>query len=122
MRLRELDLLVDAVAVYRLTRLATADTILDGPRDAIVEAAYVAAGRAEAVRNEAEHFGWSDYAETDSDAPKMATLVVCRWCAGMWIAFGVVVLRRFVPRAWRPLAHALVFSAVAALLARLEDG
>lgn len=118
---RALSLLVDAIAVYRLTRLVTADVILDGPRNAIVRGAYVAAGRAEAVTNRPDEFDWAEHAEDDRDAPKLATLVVCRWCVGMWIAFGVVMLRRLVPSAWRPVAEALSFSAAAALLAGLED-
>jgi hypothetical protein len=51
------------------------------------------------------------------DPPKLATLVTCRWCAGMWIAAGVTL----APRAWDPVARGLALSAGAVLLARLES-
>lgn len=116
------DLIVDAVAVYRLTRLVTADTLADPIRERIVESAYVSVGRGEQVRADAEDASWSEIAIAEGrHAPKLATLVTCRWCAGMWIAFGAVVARRLLPRLWRPVADALVCSAAAALLASLED-
>lgn len=115
------DLVVDAIATYRLTRLVTADTITEPARDSIIEASYVVAGRAERAREEVAVVGWSEYAMHDDDAPKLATLVVCRWCASIWLGAGVVVVRRYMPRAWQKVAATLVFSAVAALAAGLED-
>ncbi len=120
----DVELVVDAVATYRLTRLVTKDVITAPLRDSFVEAMYVAAGRAEAARPEIDsaQLTWSEYAEDDRNAPKLATLVVCRWCASIWLALGVVVIRRAAPRSWRRIAEILVFSAASALLARLEDG
>lgn len=116
------DLLVDAVATYRLTRLVTADTIADPIRERVVEAAYVSAGRGEEIREVAEATSWSEVAIAEGrHAPKIATLVTCRWCAGMWIAFAVVAARRVAPRSWRHVATALACSAAAALLAGLEE-
>ncbi len=117
-----LTLAVDVVATYRLTRLATADTITDGPRDAIVRWAYRRAGR-EAIEQPCPDLpgAWSEVAMADDDPPKLATLVTCRWCAGMWIAAGVVLAREVAPELWRPLARTLLFSTAAALLANLED-
>lgn len=118
-----LELATDALAAYRLTRLVTADTIAAPIRDRWVEASYVAQGRAEQHRPHPEVPGaWSEEAMADEDPPKLAELVVCRWCAGMWVSLGVVAARRTLPRAWGPLATALAFSAGAALLAQLEDG
>lgn len=127
-------LVLDALAAYRLTRLATADTILDGPRAAVVRLAYErqdwpdgqgsgapATVWQEQLERVANAGGWSEYAMDDPDAPKLATLVTCRWCAGMWVSLGVVAARRLFPRTWPPLAKALAFSAGAALLAGLED-
>lgn len=113
--------LVDAIAVYRLTRLATADDITQPIRDRIIEAAYVADGRAEAHRAQVEHEGdWQhEVVAIDPTPPKLATLVTCRWCASIYIAAGVLVVRR--QKWWPPVADALAFSAGAALLARLED-
>lgn len=115
-----LDLAVDALAAYRLTRLVTADSITQAPRDALIEATYTAAGRAEDMRSGADAQGWQGVAEADPDVPKLAELVTCRWCAGMWVSLGIVlVARRF--RWWPPIAQALAMSAAAALLAQLED-
>lgn len=119
--------LYDALATYRLTRLVTADVVLDGPRDQLVRWAYRRAGRANEVWEAEAELGpvtpgqWAGLAMADDNPPKLATLVTCRWCAGMWIALGVVAARRLCPRAWAPLARALTYSAGAALLARLED-
>lgn len=114
--------LYDALAAYRLTRLATADVLLQAPREAIVRWAYERAGVADRqCLAEPEPTTWADLAIADPDAPKLATLVTCRWCAGMWISLGVVAARRLCPRAWTPLAKALTYSAGAVLLARLED-
>jgi hypothetical protein len=112
--------LTDALATYRLTRLATADTLLDGPRDAVVRWAYHRAGLYPDV-DDADPGGWAAMAMDDPAAPKLATLATCRWCAGMWVALGVVAARRLCPRLWPPLARALAYSAGAALFARLED-
>jgi hypothetical protein len=59
--------------------------------------------------------------EAEDDPPRLATLVTCRWCAGIWIAAGVGLARSVAPRAWSPVARALALSAGAVLLARLED-
>jgi hypothetical protein len=134
-----IDLLLDALAAYRLTRLVTADTILDEPREAIVRAAYERAGRArrrgdrwtvnfgdsivghDTYAKDGDPTWWADTAHSDPSAPKLATLVTCRWCAGMWIAAGVVAARRVIPSLWKPLGTALAMSAAAALLARAEE-
>jgi hypothetical protein len=90
-----LEIAVDLLATYRLTRLATADAIGEPARLAVEE--------------------------RRGEDSKLATLVRCRWCAGMWIAGGVVLARHLVPKAWDPMSKALAFSAGAGLLAALED-
>lgn len=114
-----IPLLLDSLAAYRITRLITADTILDGPRDALVLRAY--ARRDGANPKEAPPDGWADFARDNPQAPKLATLVTCRACASVHVAALVVIARRRFPRAWSPIAEALALSAVAALMARLED-
>lgn len=47
-------------------------------------------------------------------------LISCPWCSGFWVAVGVVVARRFVPRVWGPLAKALAFSSAAGILSGHE--
>lgn len=119
------DLVLDAIAAYRITRLVTADVITEGPRRAIVLAAF-AGGHVpnlvalpgvpvvEALTDwEAEH--------PQHPAPKIATLVTCRWCAGVWVAAAVTVARRCAPRAWQPVAEWMTVAAACALLARIED-
>lgn len=117
-----ITLLTDALAAYRLTRLATADTLFHGPRDALVEWAYKRQDRAELMRPMPNVPGaWAQVAETDDDPPKLATLVTCRWCMGVWMAAGVVAARRLAPRRWEPWADMLALAALSALIARAED-
>jgi hypothetical protein len=105
----------------------TADGIADRPRDVVIRVAYEGAGRAEKARHvepdvaAGERAAWSNYAMSDPDPPKLAELITCRWCASVWLAAGVVAMRRMAPRAWHPMSTVLAFSAAAALLARLED-
>lgn len=85
-----MTLLVDFLAVYRLTRLLQLDDILEAPRDELRRA----------LRRHA----------------KLLELTTCPWCLSVWIAFGVVVLRRVRPRFWDPIATALAASAVAGVV------
>src|SRR4051812_28578715 len=87
MRPPAVDLVVDALATYRLTRLATADVISEPVRRSIVGRTLGWSGR------DVDDAGPSAEAVVGdlSDPPKLAQLVTCRWCAGVWIAGGVVV-------------------------------
>lgn len=114
-------LVVDALAVHRLTRLATRDEITEPIRSALIEQAYQLAGTAAAARAAAPHSTWSERAEDDPDAPRLARLLTCRWCMGWWIAVAAVWARRRHPAWWSPLAEAAALSSAAALLAALED-
>lgn len=116
-------LLIDAVAAYRLTRLATADVITEDLRRIAIGAIYAWHGDDEqwgAMLEDHPMSTAADLVNMDPDAPKLATLLVCRWCAGWWISLAIVVARRRCPRAWAPVADTAALSAVAALLARLE--
>lgn len=106
-------LLIDALAAYRLTRLVTADSITEPLRAAVIASTY-----AEGL-DEGET--WDEVVMNDPRPPRLAELVTCRWCAGVWVSFGVVAARRFAPRLWDPIARALAMSAGAALIAGLED-
>jgi hypothetical protein len=89
------DLVVDALAVARLTRLVTTDEVPFGPaRDLLLDAA------------------------PDS---KAATLVSCDWCAGMWCAAAVAFARWRWPRAWPVLARVLAGSQVAGMAGTWVD-
>jgi hypothetical protein len=111
------------LAVYRLTKLVTDDGITQPLRDRVIEAAYVAAGRAEAERGKwldgfdgsMREGDWQQLAESDPDPPKMATLVVCPWCSSVWLALGLAfVVRR--SRWWPAMADALAWSAAAGVV------
>ncbi len=118
--LTPLDLAVDVLAAYRLTRLATADVISEPVRQSVVRRVGVAVPGPGADTEEPTTA--EGLVAADPAPPKLATLVTCRWCAGMWVAGGVGAARRWAPEAWRPVAWALALSAGAALLAGLEDG
>lgn len=112
------SLIVDAGACYRLTRLVTDDTIVRPLREAVIALAYERQGVVES--DLPANTSWTEAVLNDPDPPRLAELVTCRWCAGMWVSLGIVfVARRF--RWWPRMAQALALSAGAALLARLED-
>lgn len=79
--------LVDALAVARLTRLATRDSITHPLR------------RAAIVR--------SDLADD---------LLSCPWCVSIWMAGAVITARVTVPRLWSPVAQLLAASEIAGLI------
>lgn len=118
------DLLLDAVAVYRLTRLATVDVITEDLRGAFISAVYQRAGCEDVLGGlvDAHPFStWAELVAMDDSPPKLATLVTCRWCAGWWISVAVIVLRHRCPRVWQPVAEVAACSAAAGLIARLEQ-
>lgn len=114
------ELVVDALAAARLTRLAVADKITEPVRDRWIEAAYTAAGRAEQHRRDADQFGWSDVVACDPNPPRLAYLATCPWCAGVWISAAVVAVRRAAPRAWTPVAAALAVAELGSARAARE--
>jgi hypothetical protein len=109
-------LALDLLATYRLTRLATADVISEPARMAVLKRVG-----AEPPPGEDDPTA-QEVVESLEDPPRLATLVTCRWCAGMWIAAGVTAARLVAPRAWDVAARGLALSAGAVLLARFEDG
>lgn len=73
-----IDLLVDALATYRLTRFVTRDSLLDRPRHAF--------------------FVWALGSKPRVAHPMLLELSECHWCVGMWAAFLVPFLPRRVRR------------------------
>jgi Protein of unknown function (DUF1360) len=108
-------LVVDALATYRLTRLATADVISEPVRLALLRRAG-----AEPPPGQDDPTA-QEMVEGMKDPPRVATLITCRWCAGIWIAAGVTTARAVAPRAWERVGRGLALSAVAVLLSRFED-
>jgi hypothetical protein len=88
------DLVVDAVAVHRLTTLLQDDEVWPIPE------------AREAFERWAGDTRWADLAN-------------CPWCLSMWLAAGVALVRRLFPRAWPVVARVLASSAVAGHLARV---
>jgi hypothetical protein len=110
-----LDLLIDVLATYRLTRLVTADVISEPARQAVLRRVGAEPGPG------AEDPTAQEIVESLDRPPRLATLVTCRWCAGVWIAAGVTAARVIAPRPWNHVARGLALSASAVLLARVED-
>lgn len=94
------DLVTDALAAWRLTRLVTEDTITDPVREKVFE-----------------KFGNPDQSNTTS----LSYLVTCPHCTGMWVAGGVVLARLIAPRAWRHVSHALAVAAVVSIYAETRS-
>lgn len=118
-----LNLLVDCAATYRLTRLATKDVLTQPARDRIIRWTYRDHPMLldAVIINDTTPAAWQTWAEDDPNPPKLATLITCRWCAGIWIAIAVTALRLTAPRTWRKTAWMLTCSTAAPLLARLEN-
>lgn len=122
-----LELLVDVLACYRLVRLVTADTITGPLRWRVIRWSYLRAGHdADLVPLGPNLDGMVDddlhQAQMEHELPpKLATLMRCRWCAGVWIAGGVTAARWLEPGLWNPVGYGLAIAAVAVLLAGLEE-
>lgn len=105
-----MDLLVDALAAYRLTRLVVVDTFppVQAAREAIKE-------RFPARQWPNGHGGYH------VEEHPAVELIQCPYCAGFWVAAAVVAARLLVPAAWAPLARALAMAAVAGKLVDVID-
>lgn len=89
------EVVLDAIAVYRLVRLLQQDTLPPLP----------------AVREKLmDRYG----------AHPLSELIDCPWCLSIWVGAGAVVARRFTPRLWGALARVLASSAVTGLLSALH--
>lgn len=119
-----IDLVVDGLAAYRVTRLVTRDTITAPLRERALASIY---GGPDALHLETdggpvEFVSYEERAVWDGadEAPRLATLLLCPWCVGVWVGFGVMLLSRAVPRQWRPIAEGLALGALAALIEKGE--
>lgn len=97
-------LLVDALAVWRLWRLAAHDSILDRPRDQLRDWAFRRA-------REAGRTG----------IPPTVTLLACPWCLGFWLSLAAVITRRYLPAAWNVIRDIAAISSLVGLLDTLEE-
>jgi hypothetical protein len=92
----ELDLVVDGLAAYRLTRLIVEDTITAPIREKIFD------------KYPPSEDSWS-YALT------------CTYCASIWVGAGIVTARAVAPRAWKVAAVGLALSGVVSLIQSREE-
>lgn len=133
----EMDaLIVDALAVFRLTRLITEDKVTEKARDRFLRR-FPATGGIISTDD-----GWTFQARgertvavdqlgltvdvtggviSDTDAIVLAGhplgyLATCAWCVSPYIAVAVVCARRWAPAAWNPVAKVLAASAVAGII------
>lgn len=105
------EAIVDVLAVARLTRLITRDTLTRPYRAAIIRHAYgpeKSEGLSDMFTEQMVH--------DDHEAPRLAELVTCGWCSSMYAAVFVVAARRFAPRLWDPLARVLAASLVTGIV------
>lgn len=120
---------IDALATFRLTRLVVEDQLTVEWRDALISAAYATEGREATMVRALEEMGldmrpgvWADQVvPNDPDPPKLAYLITCPWCAGMYVAAGVAIARRLAPRPWQALAKVLALSAAAGIIASATE-
>lgn len=103
--------LVDALAAYRLTVLVVRDEIMSGPRNAVREWANRRRPTSEKI---------ADALYLPVRHPKIAYLVECPWCVGVYAGLGVVAFRRLVPRLADPILRGLAVSAIVGLVAETE--
>lgn len=119
---------IDVLAVHRLARLVTADTITVRPRWAIIAWSYLRNGHdPEVVYGDGSGAGnldamvEADEVEDPCGVPKLAVLVTCRWCASMWLSAVAVAGHGLAPSLWFPLAGVLALSSASTLLAGIEE-
>lgn len=122
-----IDVLVDALAAYRLTRLARTDTITLRWRDKIeARSVVVVPGptvmTTAIVTNEGERYDEREYGLHSQSTVKdvqpyafMREMLDCGWCTSVWATGVTLVLPRWVRRA-------LAVAAVAGIVSQyLED-
>lgn len=91
-----IEFLILGLAVFRLTRLFTRDTILEGFREKV----------------------WRRY---PPESEKLGYLLTCEWCLSIWLGSLVYLSSILMPTTTRAITTVLALSAIAGLLAAYED-
>jgi Protein of unknown function (DUF1360) len=121
-------LVVDALAVYRLTVLTVRDTITAPLRERLRGMGWTQ-GTPSGPTPFPPGFHRPSRPRIPTSRPSLLPLarpavarwlfelVTCPWCVSIWWAAGVVLLTRFVPGVWQYAAMGLALSATAGFLA-----
>lgn len=88
-------LVVDALAVYRLTRLVTTDEVTAPLRSKALDR-------------------WPPHRADGT--PRWSYALTCDWCASIYVSAGAVAASKMFPRAWNLAAAVLAASAVTGLV------
>ncbi len=97
-------LVLDALAVYRLTRLVCADTITAPLREWLV-------GTRPAVERQL-----SGSRIMIAARPRVAAFITCPWCVSPWLSAPVIACQALAPSVWIYPACVLAFSATAGVI------
>lgn len=97
--------IVDCLAIYRLTRLATRDEITEGLRETI-EKELGTAVDAKLITKKTEE--------------KLVYMLRCDWCVSIWVAVFALILKKYVPDVWNNLKYVLAASAATGMIATYE--
>lgn len=88
------DLVIDAIAVWRVVRFVQRDTLIEKQREQLINR-------------------WGHL--------KITELLTCPWCLSPYVAAGAVLARHRAPRVWGMIARTLAFSAGAGVITGLVD-
>lgn len=97
--------LIDVLAIYRLTRLATRDEITEGLRETI-EKELGTAVDAKLI--------------TEKTGGKLVYMLGCDWCMSFWVSLFALALKKYVPNLWDNLKYVLAASAATGMIASYE--
>lgn len=119
------EAVVVALAVYRLTRLVTEDTILEPIRDRILARfpAYDTEYQDDpGVESPTNAYGRALFESAPGryypvDASWLGTLISCAWCSSIWLAGLVTVAWYYLPAVTWWLVLPLAFSTIAGVIA-----
>lgn len=99
------NFVIDALAVYRLTRLVTRDTITEEIRETIKQELQTTAEAGIAP---------------EKSIQKIVYFLECDWCMSVWVASAAYCMKKYIPETWSTISYVLAASAVAGALANQE--
>jgi hypothetical protein len=105
---------LNGLAVHRLTRLVTHDKITESARERALQIIYRISGRQLASPTPTVR---SKGSPPKNDPLTLATLITCPWCMSIWILGGVLVLERARPEVWSKIRDAAAAASIAGAFA-----